>query len=120
MLLQGVWHPGAVTLFGQSIGIERLAGCAIDIGVAVLSASITPRAVRQGNLFDWHPMEEIGKLFLAIFITAGPVLAMLAAGLQGPLAAVLRLSLGADGLPSPAANFWLAGLLSAFLDNAPT
>jgi Na+/H+ antiporter NhaD/arsenite permease-like protein len=120
VLLQGLWHPGAVTLFGQAIGIERLAACAINLGVAGLSAAVTPRAVRQGNMFTWAPMQEIAKLFLAIFITAGPVLAMLAAGLHGPLSAVLRLSLRADGTPSPAANFWLTGLLSAFLDNAPT
>ena len=59
-------------------------------------------------------------LFAAIFITIGPVLAMLQAGLDGPLAPLLRLSRDGDGQPSPLAYFWLTGILSAFLDNAPT
>jgi Na+/H+ antiporter NhaD/arsenite permease-like protein len=76
--------------------------------------------VREGNLFSWEPMAEVGQLFAAIFVTIAPVLAMLAAGRSGPLAAVLHLTTGADGQPVPLAYFWLAGALSAFLDNAPT
>ena len=65
-------------------------------------------------------MIEVAELFLAIFITIGPVLAMLHAGANGPFAPVLRLTENAAGQPRPTAYFWLAGLLSAFLDNAPT
>ena len=59
-------------------------------------------------------------LFAGIFITIGPVTAMLHAGLEGPLAPLLRLTLDAGGQPIPLLYFWLSGLLSAFLDNAPT
>ncbi len=45
---------------------------------------------------------------------------MLQAGLDGPLAPLLRLTSDAGGQPRPFAYFWLTGLLSAFLDNAPT
>jgi Na+/H+ antiporter NhaD/arsenite permease-like protein len=45
---------------------------------------------------------------------------MLAAGFDGPFAAVLRLITRPDGSPEPLAYFWLTGALSAFLDNAPT
>src|SRR5581483_2199200 len=55
-----------------------------------------------------------------IFITIAPVLEMLQAGLHGPFAGVLRLTQDAAGQPRPAAYFWFAGVLSAFLDNAPT
>jgi Na+/H+ antiporter NhaD/arsenite permease-like protein len=65
-------------------------------------------------------MREVALLFLAIFVTIQPVLHMLEAGLSGPLGPVLRLTLTPDGAPRPAAFFWLAGILSAFLDNAPT
>jgi Na+/H+ antiporter NhaD/arsenite permease-like protein len=120
VLTQGLWHPGPVTLLGQPIDIERLAGMGVFVAVTAISALTTPRAVRQGNMFTWHPIEEVAKLFVAIFITIGPVLAMLEAGFEGPLAGVLRFTLDGNGQPVPAAYFWLTGLLSAFLDNAPT
>ena len=62
----------------------------------------------------------MAKLFAAIFVTIGPVLAMLEAGFDGPLAPLLRLTVDGAGQPVPLAYFWLTGLLSAFLDNAPT
>jgi Na+/H+ antiporter NhaD/arsenite permease-like protein len=71
-------------------------------------------------MFTWGPIEEVAKLFAAIFVTIGPVLAMLQAGFEGPLAVVLRLTIDEGGNPAPAAYFWLTGFLSAFLDNAPT
>ncbi len=120
VLGQSVWHPGDIVLFGQPIGVERLAGIAVFAGVTLLSASTTARAVRQGNMYSWGPIEEVAKLFAAIFITIGPVLAMLQAGFDGPLAPLLRLTFDAHGQPLPVAYFWLTGILSAFLDNAPT
>jgi len=120
VILQGVWQPGAVNVFGQEIGLERLVALGILAGVAGLSIALTPLAVRQYNDFSWHPMEEVAKLFAAIFITIGPLMAILHAGMDGPLAPLLRLNTGAAGEPVPLATFWLAGILSAFLDNAPT
>ena len=120
VLVQGIWQPGDAVLFGQQIGIERLAGMAVFVAVTLISVAITPRAVRQGNMFTWGPIEEVAKLFAAIFVTIGPVLAMLEAGFDGPLAPVLRLTIDSHGQPFPVAYFWLTGILSAFLDNAPT
>ncbi|MEJ0019919.1 MAG: sodium:proton antiporter [Acetobacteraceae bacterium] len=99
---------------------RSLPGWRCLLGVTLLSAVATPRAIRQSNDFAWHPMAEVAMLFAAIFITIGPVVAMLEAGLAGPLAPLLRLSHDGDGQSWPLAYFWLAGLLSAFLDNAPT
>ncbi len=69
----------------------------------------TPRAIRQSNDFPWHPMAEVAILFAAIFITIGPVSAMLEAG-----------SRDNAGQNNPLIFFWLTGILSALLDNAPT
>ncbi len=94
-----------------------------DAGLALLtlvSLAITPRAVREANQFSWAPMQEVAKLFAGIFLTMIPVLAMLQAGEAGAFAAVARAVAGADGQPLPAAYFWASGVLSAFLDNAPT
>lgn len=120
VLLQGVWHPGAVMLLGQPIGLERLLGMAVFAAITLVSVLITPHALRLRNLFSWEPMREVAVLFAAIFITIGPVLDMLAAAPAGPLAPLLALTSNAAGQPSPLAYFWLAGLLSGFLDNAPT
>jgi Na+/H+ antiporter NhaD/arsenite permease-like protein len=65
-------------------------------------------------------MKEVAKLFAGIFLTIIPVLAMLKAGMQGPFAPVVAAVTRADGTPDPAMYFWAAGLLSSFLDNAPT
>jgi Na+/H+ antiporter NhaD/arsenite permease-like protein len=120
VLAQSVVQPGDTVVLGQRIGLERLAGIVLFLGIALISVVVTPRAIRQGNDFSWHPMAEVAMLFAAIFITIGPVIEMLRAGLDGPLAPLLRLTLDSAGQPSPIAYFWLTGLLSAFLDNAPT
>jgi Na+/H+ antiporter NhaD/arsenite permease-like protein len=120
VLAQQATIGGEVSLFGQSVEVMRLAAIGAFLAVTILSATLTPRAIRQANEFSWEPMIEVGKLFLAIFITIEPVLRMLQAGLDGPFAWLLRLTLNGSGDPRPAVYFWLAGTLSAFLDNAPT
>ncbi len=120
VLAQGIWQPGPVTLFGTAIGMERLIAMAFLVGLTFLSLRLTPRSVREGNLFSWAPMVEVAVLFLAIFVTIAPVLQMLAAGAAGPMSGLLALTADAAGRPNPVAYFWLTGVMSAVLDNAPT
>ena len=120
VLLQGVWHPGDIVLLGQPIAGEKLLGIGVALAVVALSWRLTPRAIRQANLFTWAPMKEVAVLFVGLFVTITPVLAMLAAGAHGPFAPALALLTDANGQPIPLAYFWATGLLSAFLDNAPT
>ncbi|MET0541353.1 MAG: sodium:proton antiporter, partial [Variovorax sp.] len=93
------------------------AGLLVVIG---LSLAITPATVHADNQFEWGPMVEVAKLFVGIFLTIAPVIAMLKAGAGGPFGAVVAAVTGPDGEPSPAMYFWATGLLSSFLDNAPT
>ena len=72
------------------------------------------------NGFSWGPMAEVAKLFAGIFVTIIPVLAMLNAGRLGAFASLVAMVSHPDGTPNNAAYFWLTGLLSSFLDNAPT
>ena len=65
-------------------------------------------------------MQEVAKLFAGIFLTIIPVIAMLKAGVNGPFGAIIRAVTRPDGSPDPAMYFWAAGILSSFLDNAPT
>ena len=120
VLGQGIWQPGPISLFGTAIGLERLVAMGFLLGLAALSLKLTPRAVREGNLFSWAPMVEVAVLFLAIFVTIAPVLQMLAAGASGPMSGLLALTNDAAGRPNPIAYFWLTGSMSAVLDNAPT
>ncbi|HEY7470777.1 MAG TPA: sodium:proton antiporter [Gemmatimonadota bacterium] len=78
------------------------------IGLTLLSLVITPPAVRKANRFGFGPILEVAVLFLGIFLTMGPPLLYLNAHSQ---------SLGVD---RPWEFYWATGLLSSFLDNAPT
>jgi Na+/H+ antiporter NhaD/arsenite permease-like protein len=120
VLLTGAWHPGKVAILGASIGAEQLVGMGLMLAACAASLRTTPPQVRRENLFGWAPMLEIGKLFAAIFITIQPVLQMLHEGASGPLAGVLSLAADPAGHPRPLAYFWLTGVASGFLDNAPT
>ncbi|HMK39963.1 MAG TPA: sodium:proton antiporter [Methyloceanibacter sp.] len=122
VLASGIWKPSATV--GIGLGIELPAGGlirdAILIVVALLSWKTTKRSIRVENAFTWAPMQEVAMLFAAIFITMTPMLAMLRAGAEGPLAPLLGLVSTTDGKPIDAGYFWLTGILSSFLDNAPT
>lgn len=56
---------------------------------------------------------------MVIFITVIPVVAMLNSGLDGPFSQLLTRA-NPNGIPDNHFYFWATGLLSAFLDNAPT
>jgi Na+/H+ antiporter NhaD/arsenite permease-like protein len=120
VLAQGFVPARHLVLLGQPIGAAELASTSLLLLVTVVSSASTARAVRQANDFSWQPMIEVATLFAAIFITIAPVEQMLEAGLHGPLVPLLRLTRGSDGQNWPMAYFWLTGILSAFLDNAPT
>ena len=58
-------------------------------------------------------------MFAGIFVTIIPAIAILKAGTSGALSSVIE-SVSKDGEPVNYMYFWLTGLLSSFLDNAPT
>ena len=121
VLMSGTWKPDlSWQVLGTEVEAQNLLRDLLLVVVTTVSLWITPRAVRQANQFDWGPMQEVAKLFIGIFITMLPVLAMLKAGEQGAFGAVARAVTAPDGQPLPWAYFWFAGVLSSFLDNAPT
>ena len=90
------------------------------LGLTILSMVLTPKEIRRGNDFTWEPIVEVAKLFSGIFITMAPVLAILRAGSEGAMKGLVAMVAGPDGQPLNHMYFWLTGLLSSFLDNAPT
>jgi Na+/H+ antiporter NhaD/arsenite permease-like protein len=85
-----------------------------------LSLKLTPSQVHDDNQFSWGPIQEVAKLFAGIFLTIIPVIAMLKAGVNGPFGPVVATVTQPDGTPDVVMYFWITGLLSSFLDNAPT
>ncbi|MFT7724454.1 MAG: sodium:proton antiporter [Roseateles sp.] len=115
VLMSGTWRPGIeFDLWGTPLPLQALVRDGGLLGVAAASLWLTPAGVRAKNQFSWVPMQEVAKLFIAIFLTMAPVIAMLQAGPAGVFAPLVA------RLDSPAAYFWLTGGLSSVLDNAPT
>lgn len=121
VLMSGFWKSTVVfTVWGTDVGLPGLVRDAGLIAVTLVSLRLTASSVHQANQFAWGPMAEVAKLFAGIFLTIVPVIAMLKAGADGPFGAVVAAVTRPDGLPDPAMYFWATGLLSSFLDNAPT
>jgi Na+/H+ antiporter NhaD/arsenite permease-like protein len=78
------------------------------LGAAGGSLLLSPRHHHRENRFAWGPIVEVAVLFVGIFVTMTPALALLTE--HGPKL----------GVTEPWQYFWLTGGLSAFLDNAPT
>ncbi len=76
--------------------------------LSALSLRRTPRPLRRANQFTFHPILEVAAVFAGIFVTMLPALDQ------------LRANGAALGVREPWQFFWATGLLSSFLDNAPT
>lgn len=121
ILLSGIWRPGITfTIRGTPVELQDAVR---DLGIVVLAFAswlLTERANRSANDFNWRPIVEVAKIFAGIFVCIIPVAAALQVGAPGPFAPLLALVSQGDGTPNPAAYFWLTGILSSVLDNAPT
>ena len=121
VLLSGFWKSSvSFDIAGTVVGLPGLVRDVGLVGVTLLSLWLTPKQVHSDNQFGWGPMQEVAKLFAGIFLTIVPVIAMLKAGTNGPFGAIVSAVTRSDGSPDPAMYFWATGILSSFLDNAPT
>ena len=120
LLGASLWKPGvAFDAFGTRVPLQDIVRDAALLTIAVLSLVLTPDEHREANDFTWEPIREVAILFAGIFACIIPVLAMLQAGPNGAFAWLPQLITDSI-VPDEIAYFWLTGLLSAFLDNAPT
>ena len=121
VLLSGAWKSGVeFKVLGVALSLEGLVRDAALLGLAAVSVAATSKQVRDDNGFSWGPILEVAKLFFGIFVTIVPVIAMLRAGTDGAFAGLVHLVTRPDGTPNVAMYFWMTGMLSSFLDNAPT
>ncbi len=123
VLMSGTWKPGPesdLEIYHIPLSLPNLVRDGLLLAIAALSLKLTKAETRRMNSFNWGPIAEVGKLFLGIFISMIPAIAILRAGKEGALSTVINLVSQPDGQPINYMYFWLTGILSSFLDNAPT
>jgi Na+/H+ antiporter NhaD/arsenite permease-like protein len=121
VLMSGLWKSSVVfDIAGTEVALQSVLRDIGLIAITLLSLKLTPTQVHADNQFSWGPIQEVAKLFAGIFLTIIPVIAMLKAGVNGPFGAVVAAVTQPDGKPDVVMYFWITGLLSSFLDNAPT
>ena len=114
VLFSGMVHIGHFTVFGVHVTYENIIRDAGIILMGLLSMWTTSRVIRRENEFSWFPITEVAYLFAGIFMTIIPMLAILKAGSEGSMGFIT------DQVKEPVHYFWITGILSSFLDNAPT
>ena len=120
VLLSGLCPLGTVaTVGGVPLEAQNVLRDTALLVLAWLSLRYTSRNCRELNGFSWGPIEEVAQLFFGIFVSMIPAMAILKAGTAGALAPLVEL-VSHNGQPVNAMYFWLTGILSSFLDNAPT
>ena len=93
---------------GTDIVVRDFVREGVLLGLTGLSLATTPRGLRKDTEFSHAAIIEVGCLFFGIFLT-----------MQVPIE-ILQARGAELQLTTPAHFFWATGLLSSFLDNAPT
>ena len=116
VLMSGTFKWGDVNVLGVHVYWQNIARDVLIVLMGLLSLKFTPFSgeLRQTNEFSWEPIEEVAKVFAGIFITIIPALTILGVGKEGALSWLIV------AIKEPIHYFWVTGVLSSFLDNAPT
>jgi len=114
VIFSGLVHWGGINTLGVVRSIQEWVRDGFIILMGVLSLIFTSSQIREDNEFTWFPIKEVAYLFAGIFITMTPCLLLLLAGSKGALAFLI------GAVKEPVHYFWVTGILSSFLDNAPT
>ena len=98
----------AIVYDGQKFSFLREV---IMLSVGFFSYRFASKDALNGNEFNFEPIREVAFIFIGIFGTMMPALALVSEFAQSESGAAL---IGPNSL------YWGTGLLSGFLDNAPT
>lgn len=101
------WVP-AIHYHGQKFSFIREI---IMLSSAFLSYKLANKEVLQANDFNFEPIREVAFIFIGIFGTMMPALELVGNFAQSP---------SGQQLISANTLYWGTGMLSGFLDNAPT
>ena len=120
VLLSGFWKPQiSIEVYHVHIELQNIVRDILLLILTYCSWVMTSKEIRHQNEYTWFPIIEVAKLFAGIFVTIIPAIAILKAGTKGALSTVVA-SVSNNGEPINYMYFWLTGILSSFLDNAPT
>ena len=115
VIMSGSLKLPQVTVYGHVVvPLQNWLKDVIILFMGFLSLKTTAKVLREKNGFSWFPIQEVAYLFAGIFMTIIPALAILKAGSGGALAGLT------NAIHGPVKFFWATGILSSFLDNAPT
>jgi Na+/H+ antiporter NhaD/arsenite permease-like protein len=115
VLFSGSVDLAEIPLYGHvHVQLQNLIRDVALIAIGLASLATTSKPLREKNGFSWGPIQEVAYLFAGIFMTIVPALKILQAGEHGALAPLIR------AVREPVHYFWASGILSSFLDNAPT
>lgn len=101
------WVP-AIHFDGQQFSFIREI---IMFSVVFLSYKFADKKALDGNEFNFEPIREVAFIFIGIFGTMMPALELVGAYAQ---------SEEGSAMINPNTLYWGTGILSGFLDNAPT
>ena len=120
VLLSGFWRPHIeFELFYVHVELQNVIRDILLLTLTFASWKHTSSKIREANEYTWFPIVEVAKLFAGIFVTIIPAIAILKAGTSGALGVVINSVSNQTG-PINYMYFWATGILSSFLDNAPT
>ena len=121
VLLSGFWKPHIyLNIYHVHVELQNIVRDILLLGLTYVSWTLTSKKIREANEYTWFPIVEVGKLFAGIFVTIIPAIAILKAGSNGALSSIVSSVSNESGEPINYMYFWLTGILSSFLDNAPT
>jgi Na+/H+ antiporter NhaD/arsenite permease-like protein len=106
--IQGLHNILFLVIILAAVFLDRPIREIIMICAAVASYLTTREEVHLQNDFNFIPIKEVAILFAGIFATMVPVLDW------------LELNACSLGIVGPGQFYWGSGILSSFLDNAPT
>ncbi|HEV3029522.1 MAG TPA: sodium:proton antiporter [Planctomycetota bacterium] len=104
----GVGYYGSIHHWSD--GLEKMILVAGTGAMAGLSRLATPEDIRTVNGFTWGPLVEVAVIFIGVFVTMVP-------------ATLILEEMGRSGairMNQAWQFFWGSGVLSSFLDNAPS
>jgi Na+/H+ antiporter NhaD/arsenite permease-like protein len=106
LMVAGVFIDPLLERFARIHGVPIGATFQLLVGFSAYRSA--PKSILSANEFSFFPVKEVGLLFVGIFLTMIPALGYLSSN-------GTRL-----GLDSSTSYYFSTGILSAFLDNAPT
>lgn len=120
VVISGIDMGTAFTVHYVAVPLSSVTQVSLLLFITLLSLKVSDPSIRAGNEFGWEPIIEVAKIFAVIFMTMVTPIAMLKAGSAGPMGIVIRSVIDSNGHFINSHFYWASGILSSFLDNAPT